>query len=244
MFRIKRFFQKSCLDSSNILLKFDDFSGKVTRWNTIYKILKKHNINAAFGVIGSNIENLSNKNILWIKKLSESGRVQFFNHGYTHAWKSDFEFEGKSIKEQSLSIQRTQKVFFEKTGIVLTCFGAPCNKRDTNTYNALLKNPEINTWFIENSNIKYRLGICTLPLDSESIIEPDGFTPCLEFHGNDFFSINLKTFKENFKKSKLIVLQGHPMGWSKTSLHEFVKIIKWLKSQNCKFILPQDVSKI
>ena len=243
MFDLKKFFVKKGPKRPNVLLKFDDFSRKTRRWNDIFRLLKKYNIKASFGVIGLGMENLSPRNINWIKKLNKSGRVQFFNHGYTHSWKKDFEFENKSIEEQSLTLKKTQKVFFDKTGIIMTCFGAPCNKRDKNTYNALLDNPDIKTWFVENSNIKYKLGICILPLNSV-LKEPSENTASLEFHGDDFFSVSLQRTKEEYDKNmdeQILVLQGHPMLWSDESLKQFVLTVKYLKRLGCKFILPDDI---
>ncbi len=243
---IKKLFCKSKVLAPKIILKFDDFGGMNRRWCDIYKLLKKYNIKASFGVIGTEIENISNSDIAWIKKLYKSGRIQFFNHGCTHAWENDFEFEDKTQKEQALTLKKTQNVFFDKTGIILTCFGAPCNKRDENTYKALLDNPNIKTWFIENSKTKYKLGICALPLNSE-VKEPSENMPSLEFHGDDFFSISLQHSKNEYNKNldkPKIVLQGHPLGWSDESLKQFILTVKYLKSLGCKFILPDDIIKV
>ena len=212
-----------------IIFKFDDLVNCDETVLKLDNIVQKRNLKVCWGIIGKSLENPDPNYITFLKE-NNLKNYHFFNHGYLHLVGPEFEFFKKTKNEQEIFIKRTQDVVFEKTGIKLNSFGAPCNHVDENTKFALETVPDIRYWFygfddFSGCNIK-RL------IDMENGVGNPDFI---------FFYNNLNKVKND---NNILTLQGHPYMWNETQNVNFCLIVKFLKRIGCKFIFPEDIETI
>lgn len=221
--------------SQEIILKADDLvkeeHGFSSRWQSYFDLLEQYNIKSSVGIIGSSLEGDVAVYAKRIQQLHESGRVEFWNHGYSHTLnvknlkgEKYCEFANTSAEEQMNSLRKTQQLFKEKTGLSLYGFGAPGNAVDTQTILALQEVKEIKYWFfgLENSN-KAILKRTSIEIE-HPVHHP-----------------NYNQFLQGYSSTPaLLVLQVHPNSWDEKKQKEFKKIIEHLQSQPVRFILPRE----
>jgi peptidoglycan/xylan/chitin deacetylase (PgdA/CDA1 family) len=227
-----------------VVLKMDDLkpSGSnnaiPARWKAFVDACDELGVKASLGLIGNGLENPSPEFVAWAKKLHDSGRFQLWNHGYTHAeypkvnGRRHAEFIGEDVATQRASAERTQKLAKDKLGITLTAFGTPFNVMDENTDQALSEIPEIREWFFGPDKPKAYKGVV---LPRRVNLEHPTMNPSA--------AGLIADFNKNAATANVLVLQGHPGGWSDERLAEFRKAVAFLKEQGCEFLTAAEYAK-
>lgn len=225
-----------------VILKMDDLTergarpgeGVAPRWRAFADACEELGVKASLGVIGSALEDPSPAFVAWVRERNASGRFQIWNHGYTHAeqppenGRRRAEFVGPDADAQRASIERTQRLAQEKLGITLTAFGSPFNVLDENTELALERVPEIEAWFFGPGKPRHSTKT-VLPRFAN--LEHPTMKPSFDGVQRDF---------AKQRKRPVLVLQGHPNGWSQAHLEEFRKAVRFLREQGCEFLTPAE----
>jgi peptidoglycan/xylan/chitin deacetylase (PgdA/CDA1 family) len=226
-----------------VILKMDDLTargakageGVSPRWEAFAKACEELDVKASMGIIGNALEAPSPEFVAWVQQKNTSGRFQMWNHGFTHAEQPKengqrrAEFIGSDAATQKATLERTQRLAKEKLGITLTAFGSPFNVQDANTEVAMAEVPEIDTWFFGPAK---RKGGKQVILPRVANLEHPTMKPS---------SAGLiKDFEKNGRGAEVLVLQGHPNGWSPEQLEEFRKAVRYLKGQGCEFLTPAE----
>lgn len=213
-----------------VLLKFDDLEGVSPQLKKLDRIVRRQHLKICWGIIGKSLEKPTTKYVSYIQEKYKSKKYHFFNHGYLHTGYPDYEFFEKSVEDQRDSIQKTQKLVQEHTGILLNSFGAPCNHIDVNTAIALKDFPEIKYWF-------YGLDDNSPATNIKRIIDMENGVG-----KPDFYFFRKQWNKLPKSPNMYFTLQGHPLMWSGRSFLHFRCIVAFLKHEGCYFILPEEIT--
>ena len=226
------FFTEPQTPSYQVIFKADDLREPQKSTKKLDKIIKKENIKISWGIIGKSLESPSREYLSFLEEKKADKNYHFFNHGYRHYCdhnaddKSEFTV---SVEEQIKSLQKTQDVVKDKSGIVLNTFGAPCNYINGNTTIALKNIKEIKYWYFGfpnnmNTNIPRFANI------EKTVGNPD-----------------LKFFQKSLEKlapqsKQIVTLQIHPYMWDSLDFLQFEVCIAYLKSLGVEFITPDDLN--
>lgn len=230
------------LSAPFVILKMDDLTergakpgeGVSPRWQAFAAACEELDVKASMGLIGNALENPSPAFVAWVRDKAASGRFQIWNHGFTHAeqpaenGQRRAEFIGPDAATQQATLERTQRLAKEKLGLTLTAFGSPFNVLDANTELAVAKVPELDAWFFGSSKSK---ACPAVVLPRVANLEHPTMKPSFGGLQRDF---------EKQRGSAVLVLQGHPNGWSPEQLEEFRKSVLFLKEQGCEFLTPAE----
>ncbi len=229
-----------------IILKMDDLSSKGLKgktevrrpWNILNDFLSSKGIRYGIGVHGETFTVDHQPTIDWIKRLHDSGNVEFWCHGF-HASRekqpdgsrSPAEFEG-SYEEQKAILRKCEDLAQEKLGFPLRVFGPHWSGVNAGTAKALSEIPEIKVWFFGPADLAAASG--KYVYDSSINLENPTFVPD---------PVKFKAvWEKRGKNRKVIALQGHPMqwGWKEDSPRwkGFREIIEFLISEGCTFDTP------
>lgn len=222
-----------------IVIKLDDFgaagSGVHARWKKVADYAAAKGIKVTFGIIGTRIQadNISDF-VAWTKQQRDSGRIEFWNHGYDHAERKDgnkrvLEFGGEPYEHQKQHMTDANKLAREKLGFPYVSFGAPFNATDENTVKVLAEDPDIKVWMYGDprnpAGKKVLIRCGTVTLETPTLIP------------------NYAAFIEGYahnRGAEYFVLQGHPAGWGDDRWEQFTKIVEFLISQKAEFVFASD----
>jgi len=213
-----------------IILKLDDLTSRPHNdgWQRCLDFLSQRQIKCSAGIIGYSLEGEHPDYFSWIKEQQQSGRIEFWCHGFMKRSASDKagEFEG-TYEMQKAALEKCQRLAQEKLGFTFKAFGPHWSNTNAGTVRALREIPEFTTWMYGNPKDKDASGKYIYP--RYLALEHTTFVPDVE------------RFKEKFEKlvpgHDVLVLQGHPMAWGKDRRWEnFVAIIDFLQSRNCEFM--------
>ncbi len=222
------------LNKPVIILKLDDLTNVTPAWQRCTDFLQAQNIKASFGIIGFALETPSPQLVAFIKKLHQSGMVEFWNHGYKNRKSKDEpdEFGSADVQQQLQALNRTQTLAREKLGFSLACFGPHWSPTNATTEQALVQCPEITAVFFY-----------TKPLPARPWFV---FERKLELE-NPLFRPNPDSVKTNFEKlaatQKYFCMQGHPNQWDEKRFEDFTKAVLYLKEQGCPFMTASEYIK-
>lgn len=211
-----------------IIFKFDDLADCKNKVLKLDKYIRRENLKACWGIIGKSMENPESSYIEFVKN-NNLKNYHFFNHGYFHLAAPDYEFFNRTKDEQERLIRKTQDIVFEKTGIVLSSFGAPCNHIDENTKLAIDNIPDIKYWFYG--------------LEDFQGLNIQRFADMEKGVGNPDFCYFLDSMGKLKNNNNIIALQGHPYMWGAEQEYNFHLIVQFLKKMGCEFIFPDDIGE-
>jgi peptidoglycan/xylan/chitin deacetylase (PgdA/CDA1 family) len=223
-----------------IILKVDDLKGLSPRWQKLIDFITERQIKIAIGIICNSLDKDNPDYFDWIKKIQQTGLVEFWFHGYDHQmWKENGkdvrEFQGSSYELQKDHFVRSKKLAQEKLGITFHTFGSPFNATDANTNRVLAEDPDFNVFLYASKQLARDLPDMLLiertALNIEGPIKP-----------------NSQKVREDWAKlagtQDCFVLQGHPGSWDDESFAEFVKLVDFLAEQKVIFTTPIDYYRI
>lgn len=235
--------QQSCVyqpDQVVVLLKLDDVTGDVDpeknstaaeRWARVTEFLEENKLAASLGIIGDSLERPSPSYVSWLKARSNSGLIEFWNHGYHSNFLPDkaqgerSEFSGTSPKRQFDTLKRTQLLAHSKANLQLKGFGPHNSPVDEATYEQLDLIPEVSyVWFYKPLDGKHH---------AKAVIERVVELESPIFNPN--FEAFQKTYSRRDKQLGYIAMQGHPWAWDVNKFLAFKRVISWLRDQNAVF---------
>ncbi|SKB70990.1 Peptidoglycan/xylan/chitin deacetylase, PgdA/CDA1 family [Daejeonella lutea] len=223
---------------TKIMLKLDDIGAIDGKFSAPAALdyLKERRIKASLGVIATRLDETSASAFRkYLEAKSSTGETLFeiWNHGYDHSnsiQPGNFqEFKGTSFDFQFKHLEAADLKMKTLLGLQMQTFGAPYNAVDHTTFDVLAKNGKYKVIFFSGSNAPNPGGIVSY---------------------NNRVNMEIATGKvdyEHFLKeydkfagiyTDYMVLQGHPNLWDESNMAQFRKIIDFLKSENCLFVLP------
>lgn len=220
------------------IVKADDVKGVNGKWDRFITLSQERDIVVSLGIITESLATQDPKYVAWIKKWADSGKVEFWNHGWDHkswtdaAGKKLSEFGGSGLEHQKDHLLKAQAAFKTATGSPYTIFGSPYNAMDGDTARALNEIPELKLIYcypgsVVNAQLK---GKVLLPMSLRG--EHDGTS-----------KPNFPKFKEDYQKKdgpalNLAAIQLHPLGFSEEGFKHYTDILDFLKAEGWTFILP------
>jgi len=242
-----------------IILKADDFGvtsvENLQRYTSYIDSLASRGVKTSVGMIASGCVNPTADLRAKVTAWRESGLVEFFNHGYDHAYytptgtkgASDaallgddlrdkdypagttYEFQGRPYAEQLDHLTRAQQTILDTYGFQMHTFGAPFNKIDSNTTLAVQALGQFNMWYFgpPDPNV-YSVS------RGGGEIEVSTSVP----------SLSTYTTTHDLTRD-VVVLQHHPAGkafhdnWS-----EFIGILEQIHTDEGTYVLPGEYADL
>ncbi len=223
-----------------IILKLDDISIEKNKCSSSYVMdyLIQKNIKASFGVVANLIDSTAKNTMAnYLDKTDNYGNKLFeiWNHGLDHKKHNDNlpEFSGTGYDYQKQHFEQATNIVNKNLGIQMTSLGTPWNASDMNTVKVMSENPNYKVFMCESGQLRPNKSSGILSLYQFVYIENEGGKPNF-----DYF---LMRYNENVDKFKdYMVVQAHPNSWKKNNIDTFNKIIDFLISQGCEFVLPYE----
>lgn len=219
-----------------IILKLDDLSvsNGVCKFSATLDYLVQKQLKAALGVIANELDSTAPKTLypyLDAKNSAGENLFEIWNHGLDHIRP---EFQGTDFSYQKTHFDMADEKIKKIVGIQMHTFGTPFNGSDINT----------NKVVAQNENYKVFLLSSVVPDIKNGILYLNHRTNMEDGTGNPKFSF----LRDNYLKNKnlykdYMVLQGHPNMWTPEKIAQFKKIIDFLISEGCEFVLPFDYYK-
>lgn len=214
-----------------IILKLDDLFVKegICACAPTFDYLIQNQIKAGFGAIANRSDSTALATLTpYLNATNAKGEKLFeiWHHGFDHIRP---EFSGTGYEYQKEHFENADQILKKLLGIQLHSFGSPFNGSDSVTNQVVSENPNYKVFMF--SSVKPAVPNGIMYLDNRVNMENGT--------GNPEFAL----FKENFEKYKntytdYMVLQGHPNMWTPENLEQFRKIIDFLISEDCEFVLP------
>jgi peptidoglycan/xylan/chitin deacetylase (PgdA/CDA1 family) len=220
-----------------VILKLDDISAKDGHCQVqpLMNYLISRNIKASYGLIADRLDGTAYsvlKPVIQARDKEGRAMVEFWNHGLTHSRQGDFfEFKGMPYELQKAHLDSAHFLVQKNLGVLMTTFGAPFNATDSVCLKVISENPAYTKIFF--SKVNTSTSVSFKRINNHVPMEKETGVPDFEY------------FLEQIKKSKSffnegIVIQGHPGKWRDIEFKEFEKILAYLDSQGCVYILPVD----
>ena len=229
-----------------VILKADDLGHQpADSWPNwlayMDEMLGHRRLKVALGAIGQRISLPPEEIRAQIKAWHATGLVELFSHGYNHGYYpppankkalpegTTYEFQGRPHDEQLEHLQRTQQIVRDNYGIQMRSFGAPFNKWDENTVQALHDLGQIDVWMMGPRQSDLFL----LSRGGGEIEDADGVP-------------SLATYLDTHDPARpVVVLQHHPYlapfwnGWG-----DFQAIMDRIQEDGGTFILPGEYADL
>lgn len=220
-----------------VILKLDDLSAEngVCRCIPTFDYLMYKQIKAGFGAIASRFDNTALtilKPYLDAKNAKGEPLFEIWHHGLDHVKP---EFSGTTYEYQKKHFEEADKRIKLWLETQMCSFGTPYNASDSVT----------NRVISENTNYKVFIFASQTPTHQNGILYINNRVNIEKGTGNPdylFFTENYTKLKEKY--SDYIILQAHPNDWTPEKLEEFSKIIDFLLSKGCEFVLPNEYYKM
>lgn len=220
-----------------IIIKADDVGNCGPKiepaWQRFVDYIEAEDIQASIGLVTDSLENGSEAYYDWIRDLHDSGRIEFWHHGYDHSRERGvskptwWEFRNTDYDHQKLHFERGMELAEEKLGITFRTFGSPYNANDATTVQVLEENSDLRIWLYppdipSSKRPLKRIGA----LNIEKPVGVISFEP---------FASNYADYVDE----PVLVLQCHPGNWDEASWSEFKKIVGFLKAEGASFTTPK-----
>jgi hypothetical protein len=212
------------------------------KWDRFIRLSQEYGANPSLGVILNSVETPNPAYEAWLKKSTETGKVEFWNHGWDHKqWddsgKKTSEFGGSGYEHQKEALQKSQAAAWRVLGQPMVAFGSGFNAMDMDTAKALNETPELQLIFLYAGTppSKALKGKVLLPMALAG--ENDGTG-----------KPNFAKFKEVYAQKSganltFTALQFHPLGFSEQGFTGFAAIVDFMKAEGWTFLLPTEYAK-
>jgi peptidoglycan/xylan/chitin deacetylase (PgdA/CDA1 family) len=216
-----------------IILKLDDLAVKngLCKFAPTLDYLLKKQIKAGLGAIANRMDNTALNTLSpYLNAINTNGEKLFeiWNHGLDHV---NPEFKGTPYQYQKDHFEEADKLVSKLLGVQLHSFGTPYNASDSVTCKVISENQNYKVFMFARITAPASSGIFNL----DNRVNMENGTGNPEY---DFFVKNYNKFKGRY--SDYMTLQGHPNQWTPETLGQFKKIIDFLISEGCEFVLPYD----
>lgn len=214
-----------------IILKLDDLFVKegICACAPTFDYLIQKKIKAGFGAIANRSDSTALATLTpYLNATNTKGEKLFeiWHHGFDHVRP---EFSGTGYEYQKAHFEEADKLLKKLFGFQMHSFGTPFNGSDSVTNQVVSENPGYKVFMF--SRIKPNVANGIMYLDNRVNMENGTGNP--EF---DFFKENYNINKDQY--TDYMILQGHPNMWTPEKLAQFRKIIDFLITEGCEFVLP------
>ncbi|MBC2603430.1 DUF2334 domain-containing protein [Puniceicoccus vermicola] len=223
-----------------VVVKADDLREPNAKWKRFVQIAEEQDIKVSIGIIAYGFPLYDSTAVEWTRGLEESGRVEFWNHGWDHNhWKDPdgrrvSEFFRSGYEHQKENLEKSQKKLVSILGHPAEVFGSPFNAMDQDTLTVLEEMPEFRGVFyyhlkepLKSSSLDKCMLYMYLPGENDGTGKP-----------------NFEKFKAKYasreKELTFTALQFHPPYFSEEGFAEFEKIVEFLKEEGWTFMLPRE----
>lgn len=216
-----------------IILKLDDLQANKGFCPCIPTLdyLLHAQVKAGFGAVAERFDSTSLEVLkVYLNATNKNGEKLFeiWHHGLDH---SKSEFKATPYAFQKEHFEKADQLILKFLGIQMHSFGSPYNASDSTTNQVIKENPAYHVVMYASlvpgakGQIKY--------LNNRVNIEKGT--------GNPQFDYFVENFNKNIDKYQdYMILQAHPNGWSAEKLDQFKKIVQFLLSRGCEFVLPYE----
>jgi peptidoglycan/xylan/chitin deacetylase (PgdA/CDA1 family) len=216
-----------------IILKLDDIGVKkgTLQCSPALDYLVHKKLKAGLGIIAARNDSTALAILIpYISATNSKGEklIEIWHHGLDH---SKTEFKDSTYEFQKAHFEQADKLIKKLLGIQMHTFGTPYNASDSTTNKVIAENPNYAVFLYSSKKPTRENGI--LYLDNRVNMENGTGKP--EF---DYFIENYG--KAKAKYNDYMILQGHPNMWTPEKLEQFTKVIDFLISEGCEFVLPYD----
>ena len=214
-----------------IILKLDDLFVKegICACAPTFEYLMQNQIKAGFGAIANRSDSTALETLSpYLNATNTKGEKLFeiWNHGFDHIRP---EFSGTGYEYQKNHFEEADQLLKKLLGIQMHSFGTPFNGSDSVTNRVVSENLSYKVFMF--SRVKPTVANSIMYLDNRVNIEKGT--------GNPEFALFMENYgKYRDKYTDYMVLQGHPNLWTPEKLEQFRKIIDFLISEGCEFVLP------
>lgn len=221
-----------------VIFKLDDMraaqtaTGFSTNWQRVFDYVETKSLPISVGIIGDSLDNPGQAYVENIRRLRNTGLVEFWNHGYLHVRNQPpgtAEFNGTSLEYQRTNFETVQGLFRDRLGFSAAAFGAPYNQADANTRKVLEADADMQIIFYGQAAF-FAPGKSRL-LNLENWLR-------LEISAGN---LSYDTFVADYPAQRhrpYLALQGHPGGWDSTEFAAFTKIVDFLAADGATFATP------
>ena len=220
---------------TKVVLKLDDIGAQKNACKAlpIMEYLVQRNVKASYGVIANRLDETAKPLLAKITNaVDRKGKpmVEIWNHGLDHSRNGDaFEFKNSSFEQQKKHLDSSHFLVKKYLGISMTTFGAPYNATDSTFIRMIAENKKYRTVFFSKVYPTYEAEFKRL--NNNVPMEKETGKPNF-----DFFMTEYKKHPEYLSSN--IVLQGHPPYWTDEGFAEFKKILDFLDTKQCVYVLP------
>jgi peptidoglycan/xylan/chitin deacetylase (PgdA/CDA1 family) len=217
-----------------VVLKLDDIGAQRNSCKAlpVMEYLLARNVKASYGVIANRLDDTAQPllaKIINAKDKQGKPMVEIWNHGLDHSKTGDlFEFKGTSYRQQKLHLDSSHFLVKKYLNVDMVTFGAPYNQTDSVCLKVLSDSRYKKVFY---SRIKVAFKTDFDRLNNSVAMEKETGKP--DF---DYFMVNYN--KSSGFHSSNIILQGHPPYWTEEGFAEFKKILDFLDTQKCVYVLP------
>ncbi|UKT64951.1 DUF2334 domain-containing protein [Pedobacter mucosus] len=235
LFVILIFISLQIVAQTKVVLKLDDISAQNGECKSlpVMTYLLKRNVKASYGVIANRLDG-SAKSLLndIISAVDNQGNrmVEIWNHGLNHSKNGDvFEFKNSTFNEQLQHLDSAHFLVQKDLGVSMTTFGAPYNATDSVCLRVINEHKNYKKIFFSSVKVEFETNFERLNNNVPMEIET----------GKPDFDFFIKSYnKYPAYLSSNIILQGHPPYWTDEGFAEFKKILDFLDSKKCIYVLP------
>lgn len=228
------------LSQPKIIIKLDDIGVKRNYCSAspVINVLLQRRIKAGLGVIAINLDSTAlNVFAKYLKATDEHGDTLFeiWHHGLDHSNNNppnnNPEFKGTSFEFQQEHFNRADELVRKYLGVQMHSFGSPNNASDDNTVKVMVANGNYKVFMLNNMKDPEVNGIANF----NNRVNMESATGV----------VNCSYFIEQYQKLKskypdYMVLQGHANQWDAVRIAEFNKVLDYLITQKCEFVLPYE----
>jgi peptidoglycan/xylan/chitin deacetylase (PgdA/CDA1 family) len=220
--------------SKIIIVKADDVRCITPQWDRFFTLSIEKGVKVSAGIICNTLQYKNKKYFAWLKKYSDSGSVEFWNHGWDHKrWttsekKKVSEYGGSGYEHQKKHFDDSQKIMKQVLGVAPVAFGTPYNDFDADTIKVVNEDDEMRLFFCyKDERLEKKLmALVSIRGESDGVGKP-----------------NFEKFKAEYRYHKNVsftAIQFHPNGFRDAHFTEYSKIVDFLIAEGWTFMLPSE----
>ncbi|MXV17056.1 DUF2334 domain-containing protein [Hufsiella ginkgonis] len=225
---------------TKIVLKLDDIgaAANTTKAAAVMDYLVERQVKFTLGVIADRLDSTA-LNVLgkYIGATNAKGEplLEIWHHGLDHTntnppGKSQ-EFRGTSYDFQKRHFDGADQRVLKYLGVQMHAFGSPYNAIDSTTLKVVSENPAYNVVMFAGGKFPAPGKLTRL----NNRVDMENGT------GNTNYAFFVSNYAKSSYKGSNMILQGHPPMWTPEQFGEFKKILDFLISEKCVFVLPGEL---
>jgi len=223
---------------TKIVLKLDDIGAKngSCKAMPVMEYLLQRKVKASYGVIANRLDETAKDVLSPIIKAKDSlgnPMVEIWNHGLDHSRTGDvFEFKNAPYEVQKSHFDSAHTLVKKYLGIEMSSFGAPYNATDSICLRVIAEHGSYKTLMFSRTEVSF----------TEPFIRLNNNVAMEKETGKPDFAYFMEQYNKHPEyRGTNMVLQGHPPYWTPEGFAEFKKVLDFLDSEKCRYVLPSEL---